>query len=61
MKKVIKIGFIIQVIIILIFTVFVIFGIFILGDKTKHIDKTENTNSKYSNLKFQSSIFSDEL
>jgi uncharacterized alpha/beta hydrolase family protein len=57
MKKNIKIGFVILVIIILTFTVFIVFGIFILGDKTKHIDKTENTNSKYSNLIFQPTIF----
>lgn len=57
MKKIIKIGFVILVIIILTFTVFIVFGIFILGDKTKHIDKTENINSKYSNLIFQPTIF----
>lgn len=60
MKKIIKIGFIILVIIILIFTVFIVIGIFVLGDKTKHIDKIENTNSKYSNLISQPSIFLDE-
>lgn len=59
MKKIIKIGFVILVIIILMFTVFIVFGMFILGDKTKHVDKIENTNSKYSNLIFQPTIFSD--
>lgn len=60
MKKIVKIGFIILVIIILIFTVFTVIGIFVIGDKTKHIDKIENTNSKYSNLISQLSIFLDE-
>jgi len=49
MKKILKLVLVILVAFILIFTIFIVVGIFVLGDRTKHIDKIENVNYEKNN------------
>lgn len=49
MKKILKLALVILVAFILIFTIFIVVGIFVLGDRTKHIDKIENVNYEKNN------------